>query len=270
MRDNPWIVRSALVIGCCAVVGVSAGCPEGGDGFLTPGGQYVINGCGTHFTPEWPVDYASVTTNLYGTCPFSVVGVTDVIYDATAKFSPSSAVSPGSTIQLAVVNANGNFTTARIEAVWNDGTDSQGNYTADLSGDYYAATSVPMVDPNSGLGVDSVHVTAYFGNAGYQTASVAQVYQEGTPGTWLQAPNSLGPGVEFIANAGVSDPNYLKPVTFQWTVDGQAVENASNELDWYTDDSGPTTIGVTTTDGNGVVHSASHTIQGCPNNEIQC
>ncbi len=267
MRNSRCIARSALVVGCLGLFGVGTGLTCAGDGIITqPGGPSILS-CGTAFTPGWPVDYASVTLNHYGSCPFNLPYATDVPYDATATFSPSSSVSYGSFIQTSVIDRNGAGAVDNIDYYWYD--DAQGNYDADLAGDYWAGSGGFDNSTNPPQGFDSIHVTVSFGN-GYQTASTAEVYHFGNPGTWLLAPDSIGAGVDFIASAGNSDINYIKPVTYQWTVNGQPIENDSDELDWTQGYSGSTRIAVKTTDGNGKVYSTSHTIYSCSNNQLEC
>jgi hypothetical protein len=99
-------------------------------------------------------------------------------------------------------------------------------------------------------------------------ANLSYVY--GQPGSFITAPDSIGAGVQFAAHAGISDVQYLPPVTYQWTVNGTPVAGTTADMYFTGPSDGSMTIGVTTTDGNSVQYSSSHTVVGCSNNQIQC
>jgi hypothetical protein len=189
-----------------------------------------------------------------------IPGVTFVNYAANAQLPASSVASQQ--FQYWLTTWKGTTGNMYAGAGWY----VNGDTYLDISGDYYAGSG-GWTGQNDGN--DTIHNQVLFA-AGWASANAVIPYLQGFPGSYITAPDSIGEGVGFNAHATTDDPNAVPPMSYAWTVNGSPISGGGADVSLNGPSGSAMTIGVTTTDGNSVQYTASHTVAACSNNQITC
>lgn len=246
---------------CAAVAVLVAVVVTACDVTVTGVGTGVAHNCNIRYSGAWT---SSMT--LYvddpAECPMTVQGSgVYTAYAADATF-PSSSGAQLYSYTYSVTTWKGTTASMSVSSTWY----VSGDTYLDISGNYYAATAG---FDSQDYGVDTIHNNVMFAN-GWGTSAAPVVYHYGYPGTDVEAPDSVGAGLSFNAHAAISDWNAVPPVSYAWTVNGSPISATGADVSITGPISGSMTVGVTTTDGNSVVHGNQKTVSVCSNNQITC
>jgi hypothetical protein len=239
----------------------------GGDFISTGPSSGKVKECPIVLGDQYPMN-ATIRVDKPAICPFNTFGMFSAEYAADATFAVGTT---DRQVNLIMSDRLGYSYQVFIQAAWGT-VGGSGDDEVQTSGSYWAAEGGFAQDANGFYtnGFDNAHNRVLvFGQ--WREAIATLNYNYGAPGLEVNGPTNVGAGGSYTLDVEVKDANMVPPVSYDWSVDGVPSSQTGTEYQGQLDYSGSSqAITVHSVDGNGLEHTAVHSVSSCPDHQVDC